>query len=1438
MLSSCAKSLMLQSPAGGEPLVYSWPLQIGTGADRHDCGIDIVDTIRWVFEDIGRSKEGAEHINYAEVRTTCFDSMTKLCETYNKVIQRIIEEEKRAGKFEERLGKTPTKGLLKHILQQVYNASVDEPDKLNQYEPFSPEVYGETSYDLVCQMIGQIDISPDDVFIDLGSGVGQVVLQMAAATHTKICLGIERAEFPSRYAEGMDYNFRLWMRWFGKRYGEYKLIKGDFLADEHREMINSATVVFVNNFAFGPHVDHQLKERFAELKDGARIVSSKSFCPINFRITDRNLSDIGTIMHVTEMSPLRGSVSWTGKPVSYYLHVIDRTKLEKYFQRLKNQKNTNDQDYGFQPTGGTRASTREKARGEQQTIRCSKDKSSQSEEDSYNSCSRGALQKHIPRGAPGKNKKKMVRKKTPGSAFEAQSKKRGRMRKGKQRKSLKIVGLDLLHSKTLLSTSVEVIGKKLPPAPGCIDQQLTSLTGNMEHSELEIPTAPAETPYALQILLDMFRNQFMQALDAMKTSTYKENLQAQIESGRERNKKLLNRANQLEKQIRVLIDDSVALLKARMKELGISTSSQNDLLSKAKEIVGRHKELQATATKHQNEVSQIEMEQKMLVMVRVKKLAECYYKTDQIKDSDLTKALSYDLVLREIDNTFAQRKRIYSQLTATESEIKRLEKNFKHNKELISQIPTTMSTDVSQQQQQQQQQPAKQVNRSRGNRMRMHEWPDVPDVGKIDEKNPEILAQKILATGRKIEAGKLNPGKNPKPKEKQKGKSGSLDSELMPAPVYNTKPSIPAISLTPPQPPKTTPAATSTAIPTLKIHESPKVVNFEDRLKSIITTVLNEDQELRRSQQMAQQQPSVVHREPKAIPSTSVIHPVIHEHENQQTPPMQHPAQQQAQEAVPVLDLLQESGKFTAYQGQQMKKTAGESFSTAYQVYLTQQQHQQQQESFMDHSGRYHDHNMTSDELMDKVRNSAYSPGMRMPPQPTHHRGVVYPGHPALQPDYTQVSPAKIALRRHLNQERSTQQSPVNLHRATKTIGDLVNGEIERTLEISNQCIINAAVNMSGITEQQQDLVKERHTMKMDYSGSSSHRPVDRRLNYGPEVNQSSEHHPPLEGLAASLQARVIASLQIKQETDQGPSTHQQHMPQRPETLDQQPLDLQQLQIKQEEIRHDSAMIYYPQPPTTSAGGGSHIGRSVVDTAPPYINCDRASASLDSTISPDTNYGMIEEKQRGRRQDDEFLDDESHWQDRVRCGFDKLVAFASIELDKTRRSIEEASLPSSKDASPHHSDSKSSFQHVNPPVAPIKASSTSSLSVTTTESIATCDISPNFPEEMLPHTPSPGLTPPPQNLPGNSQQQQQQQQHLNIPLKYQRQSRTEKHYKKKFRERKWEYAMDTEEFQQTDDGAASSKLHKASKFRPKGKDWHWGGDGPATSSGAGPVEHP
>lgn len=68
-----------------------------------------------------------------------------------------------------------------------------------------------------------------------------------------------------------------------------KIVQGDFLSDECAERIISSTIVFANNFAFGPEVDHQLKLRFANLKEGAKVIASKAFCSLNFRITDRKL---------------------------------------------------------------------------------------------------------------------------------------------------------------------------------------------------------------------------------------------------------------------------------------------------------------------------------------------------------------------------------------------------------------------------------------------------------------------------------------------------------------------------------------------------------------------------------------------------------------------------------------------------------------------------------------------------------------------------------------------------------------------------------------------------------------------------------------------------------------------------------------------------------------------------------------------------------------------------------------------------------------------------------------------------------------------------------------------------------------------------------------------------------------------------------------------
>ena len=86
-----------------------------------------------------------------------------------------------------------------------------DPSRLNHYPSFSNQVcninhfftkvYGEISHDLVRRITKYVKLTKDDVFIDLGSGVGHVVLQIAASTSCKKAYGIEIADCPSEYAK-------------------------------------------------------------------------------------------------------------------------------------------------------------------------------------------------------------------------------------------------------------------------------------------------------------------------------------------------------------------------------------------------------------------------------------------------------------------------------------------------------------------------------------------------------------------------------------------------------------------------------------------------------------------------------------------------------------------------------------------------------------------------------------------------------------------------------------------------------------------------------------------------------------------------------------------------------------------------------------------------------------------------------------------------------------------------------------------------------------------------------------------------------------------------------------------------------------------------------------------------------------------------------------
>ncbi|KAL3315436.1 Histone-lysine N-methyltransferase, H3 lysine-79 specific [Cichlidogyrus casuarinus] len=333
-------AIKLISPTDAPEAIFNWSnVPKSNWKEDQNEQNELVDIIKWVTNDVEELSQNSSFV-YAlkNVDASSFESVSNLCNLYNRLIVQIRENWKLNNITPNFLNKKALIPHLKFIISQCYNRSVSDPEKLNQYPPFSAQVYGETSFELVLEILKCVEINKKDSFIDLGSGVGQVVIQVAAISDATMCIGIEKAEYPAQCASLLDKEFRRWMAFYGKRYQPYSLERNDFLAPVAHEKIISSSIIFANNFAFGPEVDHQLKERFQNLREGARIVSSKEFCPLNFRITDRNLggmlhihpfftfcSDIGSIMKVECLDAVENAVSWTDKPFSYFLHTIDRS---------------------------------------------------------------------------------------------------------------------------------------------------------------------------------------------------------------------------------------------------------------------------------------------------------------------------------------------------------------------------------------------------------------------------------------------------------------------------------------------------------------------------------------------------------------------------------------------------------------------------------------------------------------------------------------------------------------------------------------------------------------------------------------------------------------------------------------------------------------------------------------------------------------------------------------------------------------------------------------------------------------------------------------------------------------------------------------------------------------------------------------------------------
>ena len=262
------------------------------------------------------------------------DDYVELIEEWNNTIAKL-RKNGAIGKVLDGMTRLDLK-LVERILTQTYSRTVSlQVGLLRQYENGTDNVYGELLPNFISTIFQKdTKLKSGHVFVDLGSGVGNVVLQAALEIGCE-SWGCEMMENACELADLQKCEFRARCRLWGLSAGAVYLERGDFLENPAiGKVLQRADVVLVNNQAFTPELNEGLISLFLDLKEGCQIVSLKSFVPSGHKITSRNLYRACNVLDVIEKRYYSGCVSWTDAPGTYYVSTKDSSKLKLFANEL------------------------------------------------------------------------------------------------------------------------------------------------------------------------------------------------------------------------------------------------------------------------------------------------------------------------------------------------------------------------------------------------------------------------------------------------------------------------------------------------------------------------------------------------------------------------------------------------------------------------------------------------------------------------------------------------------------------------------------------------------------------------------------------------------------------------------------------------------------------------------------------------------------------------------------------------------------------------------------------------------------------------------------------------------------------------------------------------------------------------------------------------
>lgn len=249
-------------------------------------------------------------------------SFISVVNKYNEMLQKIPRCE-----IIEKLKTTnqaPNK-FLHDLLHVVYTRSIHpKAKKLKQYAAFSSYVYGELLPSFLSEVYAECDLNSDQIFMDLGSGVGNCVVQASLEYGCKLSFGCEIMENASDLTEAQYHELLQRCKLFGIKIRpvEYSLRKSFIDNDRVDELIRECDVLLVNNFLFDAEINNKVQKLIQNCKSGCKIISLKSLRPLTYTIDFDDVDNILNKLRVTRHNLKENSVSWTHRGGEFFISEV------------------------------------------------------------------------------------------------------------------------------------------------------------------------------------------------------------------------------------------------------------------------------------------------------------------------------------------------------------------------------------------------------------------------------------------------------------------------------------------------------------------------------------------------------------------------------------------------------------------------------------------------------------------------------------------------------------------------------------------------------------------------------------------------------------------------------------------------------------------------------------------------------------------------------------------------------------------------------------------------------------------------------------------------------------------------------------------------------------------------------------------------------------